>query len=138
MSPAAGVMNVLDTVLPLKDWTASTKLVDELDKIYKSTAIGSAVKSLIAGADGSKTPASAAHSIADDSLELFSNSDVQLKGLEADLKEVGITLTKAELKTLDTLSTVDGLAKKLIATAQLDTQLLSGDPITVNFKAKSG
>jgi hypothetical protein len=137
MTPSAGVMNILDMVLPQKAWTASTKLIDELEKIYKTTALGSAVRSLIAGADGTTTSASSAHSIADDSAALFSNSDAQLKVLEADLKPLGITLTSAELKTLDNLSAMDGLARKLIATAQLDTQLKSGAPILVEFKAKA-
>jgi hypothetical protein len=138
MSAAAGVMNLLDMVLPASAWAPSDKLIDELDKIYKTTALFNAKADLTAAAAGRISSASAAHAIAGYTAELFANGDAQWKLVKADLKDAGVALTIAEVDELESTTKIDKLAKTLIGTEQLDTQLVTGSPIDVAFIAEAG
>jgi hypothetical protein len=135
MTAAASELNLLDMVLPVSSWKPSSVLVDELDKIYKATAFGSAAADLRAGAAGQIGASSAAHGIADYIADLFADDDAQWDQVRADLRDAGVVLTATELDTLESTTRVDRLAKALIANAQLDTQFRSGAPIDVAFFA---
>lgn len=139
MNEAAGVLNILDLVLPVGDWTAFSQLGNEMDKIYGDTTLGSAVQSLIKGAGATTTSAVAtdAKAIANDAAALFNDSDKELNVVEADLKVMDVTLTASELKTLKNTSKIEALSKELIAVAQVDTQLKTGKAAAVDFTAES-
>jgi uncharacterized repeat protein (TIGR03803 family) len=139
MSHAAGILNILDLVLPASVWTISSNLIPELDNIYNDTSLGSAVQSLIKGSFATTTSqiATDAKAIANDAAALFANNDKQLHVVNVDLKAIGVGLTSSEQTRLDTPAKIESLSKDLIAVAQSDTQLKSGNPTSVDFTAES-
>ena len=138
MSASAGVLNLLDMVLPASAVKPSSKLVTELNKIYKTTDLGAAEADFSAGAAGRISAAHAASAIASNISKLFASGGSQWTLVKHDLKAAGATLSAAQVKTLETVTSVERLSKTLLATAKLDTQLQSGEPIEVNFFASAG
>jgi hypothetical protein len=138
LSAAAGVLNLLGLVVPTSALKPSSTLVDELDKIYKGTDLGAAEADLRAGAAGTISTASAAHAIAEHISDLSADGGAQWAVVKHDLKDAGVTLTAAQVNTLESVTTIDHLSKTLLTTAKLDTQLQSGEPVEVNFIAKAG
>ncbi len=136
LSPAAAMLNLLDTVLPVTDWKASSSLANELSLINSGTTLGSAVNDLTAAAAGHKSLASAAHAIARYTVDADSGS--ALSTLTTDLKAAGVTLTSSEQKTFASASKMYKLAKRLITALRADTQLPSGNPTAVTYTAVQG
>jgi hypothetical protein len=132
------VLNLLGMVLPASAVKPSAKLVSELDKIYKATGLGAAEADLSAGAAGRISAAHAADAIAANISKLFADGGVQWALVKHDLKAAGVVLTAAQVKTLQTVTTIERLSKALLASAKLDTQLQIGAPIEVNFFASAG
>jgi hypothetical protein len=139
MTDAAGILNILDLVLPSTVWTISSNLIPELDNIYNDTSLGSAVQSLIKGSYATTTSqiATDAKAIANDVAALFANNHKQLHTVNVDLKALGIGFSSSEQTRLDTPAKIESYAKDLIAVAQADTQLKSGNPTSVDFTAES-